>query len=575
MAGTDSERPVELYVYDLSQGMARQFSLGLLGTFIDAIYHTSIVLGGREYYYGQGIQFSIPGGTHHGNPMEKIHLGVTSLTDEIFLEYLDSLKPIYSPEAYDLFQHNCNNFTNDVAQFLCGRGIPDHIVSLPQTVLNTPFGQMLKPQLEQAMRPITTAPTPHAAYTQASRDAGQHPGLSKVITANSLAALEKALSSAEASCAVVFFTSSTCGPCRSIYPHYEELAADAGSKAKLIKCDIGAAPDAALRYEINSTPTFVTFLKGEKVEEWVGAGERDLQQRVDTLLRMAYPPHPHTDIKLPITLSTPMKPITFTKVPPLGKVTEKLGDTGKTPIIKSICDFIATRNNSGAIEAHLPNLSNAATFLRESFEGLPADKLFPLIDLFRLILSDVRVSGWFAEEKDTATIKTMLSYAKTQDIPYSLRLVTLQASCNLFSSPLFAAHLTSPTLLSDLVNLITTSLLDRTHTPCRVAASSLVFNLATYAQKQRSVYNEEVLGGVSVDILASVVEALKAEEDSKEVVKGLVLSLALMCYCVPLDGEVKDFLEALEAGAVVRSKCGGAGLGEKGLCEEVARLLEA
>lgn len=102
-----------------------------------------------------------------------------------------------------------------------------------------------------------------------------------------------------------------------------------------------------------------------------------------------------------------------------------------------------------------------------------------------------------------------------------------------------------------------------------------MFNLATYAQKQRSVYNEEVLGGVSVDILASVVEALKAEEDSKEVVKGLVLSLALMCYCVPLDGEVKDLLEALEAGAVVRSKCGGAGLGEKGLCEEVARLLEA
>lgn len=94
-----------------------------------------------------------------------------------------------------------------------------------------------------------------------------------------------------------------------------------------------------------------------------------------------------------------MKPITFTKVPPLGKVTEKLGDTGKNPIIKSICDFISTRNNSSAIEAHLPNLSNVATFLRKSFEELPADKLFPLVDLFRIILSDVRVSGWFAEEK--------------------------------------------------------------------------------------------------------------------------------------------------------------------------------
>lgn len=102
-----------------------------------------------------------------------------------------------------------------------------------------------------------------------------------------------------------------------------------------------------------------------------------------------------------------MKPITFTKVPPLGKVTEKLGDTGKTPIIQSICDFIATRNNSGAIEAHLPNLSNVAALLRESFEGLPADKLFPLIDLFRIVLSDVRVSGWFAEEKGTYTLHSL------------------------------------------------------------------------------------------------------------------------------------------------------------------------
>lgn len=72
---------------------------------------------------GQGIQFSIPGQTHHGRPMEVIPLGVTSLPEEVFLEYLDSLKSIYSHEAYDLFQHNCNNFTNDVSQFLCGRSI--------------------------------------------------------------------------------------------------------------------------------------------------------------------------------------------------------------------------------------------------------------------------------------------------------------------------------------------------------------------------------------------------------------------------------------------------------------------
>lgn len=39
---------VELYVYDLSRGMARQYSQALAGIYIDAIYHTAIVFGGVE-----------------------------------------------------------------------------------------------------------------------------------------------------------------------------------------------------------------------------------------------------------------------------------------------------------------------------------------------------------------------------------------------------------------------------------------------------------------------------------------------------------------------------------------------
>lgn len=94
-----------------------------------------------------------------------------------------------------------------------------------------------------------------------------------------------------------------------------------------------------------------------------------------------------------------MAPMTFTKVPPLDKVIAKLGDTGRNPIVTSIRDFITTRDSKGAVEAHLPNLPDVATFLRESFVGLPAERLFPLIDLFRVMLSDPRVSGWFAAEK--------------------------------------------------------------------------------------------------------------------------------------------------------------------------------
>ena len=54
--------------------------------------------------------------------------------------------------------------------FLVGKGIPPHITSLPETVLQTPFGQMLRPQLDRAMRTVTQAPvaSPSAVNTQAN-----------------------------------------------------------------------------------------------------------------------------------------------------------------------------------------------------------------------------------------------------------------------------------------------------------------------------------------------------------------------------------------------------------------------
>jgi len=42
---------VQLYVYDLTRGMAREVSAAFLGIQIDAVYHTAIVMGGIEYVY--------------------------------------------------------------------------------------------------------------------------------------------------------------------------------------------------------------------------------------------------------------------------------------------------------------------------------------------------------------------------------------------------------------------------------------------------------------------------------------------------------------------------------------------
>ena len=45
---SEQAEKVQLYVYDLSRGLARQLSMGLLGKQIDAIYHTSIVVGAKR-----------------------------------------------------------------------------------------------------------------------------------------------------------------------------------------------------------------------------------------------------------------------------------------------------------------------------------------------------------------------------------------------------------------------------------------------------------------------------------------------------------------------------------------------
>lgn len=90
---------VQLLVYDLSRGMARQMSMGLLGFQLDAVYHTSIELQGREYVYDGGIIAIRPGSSHLGQPLQKLHLGVTNLPMDVIEEYLDSVRPIFTVEV--------------------------------------------------------------------------------------------------------------------------------------------------------------------------------------------------------------------------------------------------------------------------------------------------------------------------------------------------------------------------------------------------------------------------------------------------------------------------------------------
>lgn len=57
------------------------------------------------------------------------------------------LRERFHDQSYDLLSNNCNNFTDEMSKLLLSTGIPNHIVGLPEEVMSTPFGQMIKPML--------------------------------------------------------------------------------------------------------------------------------------------------------------------------------------------------------------------------------------------------------------------------------------------------------------------------------------------------------------------------------------------------------------------------------------------
>ncbi|XP_076938395.1 uncharacterized protein LOC143606538 [Bidens hawaiensis] len=151
-----------LHAYDLSGGLARQLSMSFLGKAIEAIWHTGVVVYGTEYYFGAGIQ-QVPAGTApYGTPLRVIDLGVTHVPKDVFEMYLQEISPRYTQETYSLMRHNCNNFSNEIAQFLVGASIPDYILNLPNEVMSSPMGALIMPMIQNLETTLRAGAVPQA-----------------------------------------------------------------------------------------------------------------------------------------------------------------------------------------------------------------------------------------------------------------------------------------------------------------------------------------------------------------------------------------------------------------------------
>ena len=128
---------------------------------IDAVWHTSIVVHGREYYFGQGVSSAPPGGTHFGRPLRTLPLGTTSVDAESAAAWVATVNEgEFCAASYSLLTHNCNHFSNAFAEFLTNapHPVPADVVNQGALILNTPFGAALAPALGGV------DPCPHFAH---------------------------------------------------------------------------------------------------------------------------------------------------------------------------------------------------------------------------------------------------------------------------------------------------------------------------------------------------------------------------------------------------------------------------
>ena len=83
---------------------------------------------------------------------------------------------------------------------------------------------------------------------------------------------------------VIDFWAEWCGPCRTMSPIVDELAAEYEGKAVIGKCDVEENDDITMKYGVRNIPTIIFLKGGEVVDKQVGACSKDaLREKIEKL----------------------------------------------------------------------------------------------------------------------------------------------------------------------------------------------------------------------------------------------------------------------------------------------------
>jgi thioredoxin 1 len=85
--------------------------------------------------------------------------------------------------------------------------------------------------------------------------------------------------------AVVDLWAEWCGPCRTMTPIVEELAAEFEGRATVGKLNVDDNPETPTTYNVRGIPTFLLFKGGELQEKLVGVQSKQaLKDKIEALL---------------------------------------------------------------------------------------------------------------------------------------------------------------------------------------------------------------------------------------------------------------------------------------------------